>query len=66
MEKRIDITSYNQYEARVFGYIAERLFNVWIEKEHLKIKEMPIVFLEKRNWLKKITDFLERKFRCKK
>lgn len=66
LEKRIDITSYNQYEARVFGYIAERLFNVWIEKEHLKIKEMPIVFLEKRNWLKKITDFLERKFRCKK
>lgn len=62
LEKRIDVTNYNQYEARVFGFISERLFNVWLEKQQLKVKEIPVVFLEKQNWIKKITEFLKRKF----
>lgn len=63
LEKRIVITNYNQYEARVFGFISERLFNVWLEKQQLKIKEMPVVNLEKVNWVRKIYKFLKRKFR---
>ncbi len=63
LEKRIDISSYNQYEARVFGFISERLFNVWLEKRKLKVKEVPVVNLEKVNWVKKINKFLIRKFR---
>lgn len=63
LEKRIDITNYSQYEARLFGFIAERLFNVWLEKQQLKIKEVPVVNLEKVNWVKKINKFLIRKFR---
>lgn len=63
LEKRIDISSYNQYEARVFGFISERLFNVWLEKRQLKVKEVPVVNLEKVNWVKKINKFLIRKFR---
>ena len=63
LEKRIDITNYNQYEARVFGFISERLFNVWLEKQQLKVKEVPVVFLEKQDWIKKIAEFLSRKFR---
>lgn len=62
LEKRIDITNYNQYEARVFGFISERLFNVWLEKQQLKVKEMPVVNLEKVNWVRKIYKFLKRKF----
>ena len=49
LEKRIDISAYNQYE--------------WLEKQQLKVKEMPVVFLEKQNWPKKIAEFLKRKFR---
>lgn len=63
LEKRIDISSYNQYEARVCGFISERLFNVWLEKQLLKIKEVPVINLEKVNWVGKIYKFLKRKFR---
>ena len=63
LEKRIDISSYNQYEARVFGFLSERLFNVWLEKQELNCCEVPVVFLEKQDWGKKIYEFLKRKFR---
>lgn len=63
LEKRIDVTNYSQYEARVFGFISERLFNVWLEKQQLKVKEMPVINLEKVNWVRKIAKFLKRKFR---
>lgn len=63
LEKRIDISNYNQYEARVFGFLSERLFNVWLEKQNLNCYEVPVVFLEKQDWGKKIFEFLKRKFR---
>lgn len=63
LEKRIDIANYNKYEARIFGFISERLFNVWLEKQQLKVKEVPVVNLEKVNWVRKIYKFLKRKFR---
>lgn len=63
LEKRIDISNYNQYEARVFGFLSERLFNVWLEKQNLNCCEVPVVFLEKQDWGKKIYEFLKRKFR---
>lgn len=42
LEKKIDISKYDKYNARVYGFLAERLFNVWIEKniEKDKIKEV--------------------------
>jgi len=66
LEKRIDISNYNQYEARVFGFLAERLLNVWVEKNKIKYKEVPVVFMEDINWFKKGGNFLKRKFLGKK
>lgn len=63
LEKRIDISGYDKYEARVYGFLSERLFNVWLEKQQLKIKEVSVVFMEKQDWGKKIYEFLKRKFR---
>lgn len=65
LEKRIDISSYDAYEKRIFGFISERLFNVWLERQNLKKVEVPVVFLENIDWPKKIIDFLKRKFCAK-
>lgn len=62
LENRIDISSYNTYESRVFGFMAERLFNVWLEKQDIKKHELPVVFLENINWITKGSRFLMRKF----
>ena len=62
LEKRIDTSTYNQYEARVYGFLSERLFNVWLEESKLKLFENDVVFLEKINWVDKGSKFLKRKF----
>lgn len=62
LEEKIDISNYDNYQKRVFGFLAERLFNVWIIKNNLRIKERRIVSLERENVLKKAMRLLKRKF----
>ena len=62
LESRIDISSYSTYEARIYGFLSERLLNVWLMNQELKIVEVPVVALEKVDWPKKIGKFLKRKF----
>lgn len=61
LEKRTDLSGYDTYEARLFGFMSERLFNVWLERQNLKKCEVPVVFLENIDWPKKIAEFLKRK-----
>ena len=63
LEKRLDISGYDAYNARVFGFVAERLLDVWIETNGYKYRELPYVFTEKQNWLKKGGAFVLRKLR---
>lgn len=56
------MTGYDTYESRLFGFMSERLFNVWLERQNLKKCEVPVVFLENIDWFMKIREFLERKF----
>lgn len=62
LERRIDLTGYSVFEARVFGRISELLLNVWVEKQNYKIKEVPIIYIGKIDWRRKISSFLKAKF----
>ncbi len=61
LERRLDISTYNSYDARVFGFVAERLLDVWVETNGYKYRELPYVFMESQNWIIKGTRFVMRK-----
>ena len=46
VEKHIDMTGYSVEESRVFGYISEILLNVWVNKNMLKVKYLPIAYTD--------------------
>lgn len=49
LEKRIDISEYNDYNKRIYGFLSERLFNVWIykNKDNIKIIEKNVYNIDK-------------------
>ena len=61
LEKRLDISKYSINDARVYGFVGERLLDVWLQKNLFVCKEIPYVFMEKQNWIKKGALFLKRK-----
>lgn len=61
-EGKCDISQYDTYQARVFGFLGERLFNVWLEKNNLRKIEISVINLEPVNWIDKGIKFLQRKF----
>lgn len=62
VEKRLDISAYSDNDRRVFGFLGERLLDVWIETKGLRYTEVPMITLESQHWPKKIYNFLRRKF----
>jgi len=48
VEKRVDISEYSNKQKRIFGYMSERLLNVWIIKNNLKVKELELVNNEQK------------------
>lgn len=63
LEQRIDISTYNDYNMRIFGFMSERLFDVWLETNNIKYKEVSVSFMESQNWFKKGWKFMDRKIR---
>lgn len=62
LERRLDISSYSTNDARVFGFVAERLLDVWLEANGRSYAELPVRNLESQHWPRKILAFLRRKF----
>lgn len=42
VQKRIDVSGYDLYNQRVFGFLSEQLLKVWIDKNRLKVYEANI------------------------
>jgi hypothetical protein len=62
VEKRVDISTYDIYQGRIFGFLAERLFNVWLIHHKLQVKEVKIINTEGENLLFKGMNLLKRKY----
>lgn len=61
LEKRVDISGWDTYESRIYGFVSELLLDVWLEKNKIPYKEQNVSFMEKQNWIKKGGAFLKRK-----
>ncbi|MFV0557807.1 MAG: DUF4422 domain-containing protein [Enterococcus sp.] len=66
LEKQLDISDYNPFHARVFGRVSELLLDVWITKNQIRYKEVPVIFMEEQNWYLKCKKFLQAKLLNKK
>lgn len=66
LEKRIDITKYNPFHARLFGRVSELLLDIFINTNNLSYQEVKVINMQKINWWKKGSSFLKAKFFGKK
>ena len=63
LERRLDISDYSSNDRRVFGFVGERLLDVWLTHDRPSFCECGVVNLESQHWGKKIYHFLKRKFK---
>lgn len=63
LEKVLDISDYNSNDSRVFGFVSERLLDVWLDTNKIKYLELPYVFMENQNWIIKGSNFIQRKLK---
>ena len=63
LEKRLEISDYSEYDSRVFGFVAERLMDIYMESHDIGYMEIPVFETEKTKWIPKATAFLMRKIK---
>ncbi len=62
LEARLDISGYSPVDQRVFGYVGERMLDVWLGWRGVPFRELPVVYMESQHWPQKGAAFLRRKF----
>jgi hypothetical protein len=50
-ERRINLTDYQGYQERIFGFLSERLITCWFIHQNLRVKELNLIYFKK---LKKV------------
>lgn len=66
LEEKMQGEEYDSFHARFYGRISELLLDIWIETNNLSYKEVPVMSMEKVNWIQKGGSFLLAKFTGKK
>ena len=46
LEKQVDLAKLNTYQQRLYGFLSERLLNVWVMKNKLVVKHLPVIHME--------------------
>ena len=62
LEATLDLTGYSTYDKRVYGFLGERLLDVWIDSNQIPYRECPVIHMESQHWIHKGFSFLRRKF----
>lgn len=62
IERAVDSSGLDAFQARWPGRVAERLFNAWIATKGIRAVELPVVSPERVNWFAKGRGFLGAKF----
>lgn len=73
LENRIGTPDLSAFQMRFYGRVSEIIFNVWLNQQissgklsEADVKEVPVIHMEKINWIKKGTAFLRAKFGSEK
>lgn len=46
LEQHINIENLNDYQKRLYGFLSERLLNIWIRYNKLNVKNLPVINTE--------------------
>lgn len=66
LEKRVDFSKYDDFHARFFGRVSERLLDVWMKTNKYHYSEVKVIDMQNVNWFKKGGSFLVAKFTGKR
>lgn len=69
LEKETDASELSAFQGRFYGRVSEIIFNVWLDYQlehgvisNDEIKELPVIYMEKIDWKRKIISFIKAKF----
>ena len=61
-EKRINIEHYSNYQKRIFGFMGERLLNIFLYAENIKTSKYPLIYFSNEEEEEKIS-YIKQKYR---